>query len=182
MRSIATQPMRPTLAKFDPLTLRRGPSAPPISTIEGAFESPYIALSFGLFRFSIGSAGGERGGPQNSMFCAIQNLSPPRALRGDARQRTDAPHGAPTPEPLGLKPGDFGGPRGPAARGRRERAGARGGASRDKKKHCAQSTICVTTTGRVQARSRVDSADPRREWSARWHSRSAPPRRRACPL
>ena len=98
-----------------------------------------------------------------------------RAGRGDARQCTDAPRGAPTPEPLGLVPGDLGGPRGPVARGRRERGGARARASRDKKKQCAQSTICVTTIGRVQARSRVDSADPRRELSARWHSQGATP-------
>ena len=61
----------------------------------------------------------------------MRNRSPLRAGRGDARQHMDAPHSAPTPEPLGLKPGDIGGPRGPAARGRRERAGARGGAARD---------------------------------------------------
>ena len=84
--------------------------------------------------------------------------------------------------PSGSGQGTSAGPRGPAGRGRRERGGARGGPSRDKKKQCAQSTICVTTTGRVQARSRVESADPRRELSARWHSQSAPPRRRACPV
>lgn len=66
-----------------------------------------------------------------------------------------------------LSPSDLGqgtsaGPRGPVARGRRERAGARARPSRDNERYCAQFTICATHNGRAPQVFRVDGIDQRR--------------------